>query len=189
MIRRSRPASRREVRVFGLDASLNSSGYAYRGWDGEIITGTINPGKRRGTARLWFNLCNLERLLDELQIDEMIIEGYAMGIRGGRVFDIGEWGGVARLAAWRRKIRIVTVTPSTLKYIVSGSGSPGKEKLQKAVRGLYGVDTTQPDELDALGLMAVGEARYGRGNEGLIQRLNNPRDRKKPGVEVEEGMR
>lgn len=188
-IRRSRPNQKTYTNVMGLDASLNSTGYCYRN-GGEIVTGTIKPGEKRGSARLWHNLKNLERILDAVKPDVMVIEGYAMNVKGGRVFNIGEWGGVARLAAWQRGIKVITVTPSTLKQVVSGSGSPGKEKLQKAVTHLYGVTTKQDDELDALGLLAVGEALVdARGCPLLNERLQSKLRSAKPGVDEEAGMR
>lgn len=188
IVRRRRGAPKRTV-VLGLDASLNSTGYAFRQGTG-IVTGRIRPGDKRGSSRLWHNLQQFERILDQSSPDVVVIEGYAMGVKGGRVFSIGEWGGVARLAAWRRGIKIITVTPSSLKMIVSGSGSPGKEKLQKAVTRMYGVTTTQDDELDALGLMAVGEAlEDARGCPLLNERLRQVLASKKPGIESEPGMR
>lgn len=188
-IRRSRPKQKKHRIVLGLDASLNSTGYCYRDQE-RVHTGTIKPGKKRGSARLWHNLKNLERILDTVKPDVMVIEGYAMGVKGGRVFNIGEWGGVARLAAWQRGIKVITVTPSTLKQVVSGSGSPGKERLQKAVTAMYGVTTKQDDELDALALLAVGEALLdARGCPLLNERLYKALGSAKPGVEEEEGMR
>lgn len=189
ILRRRRASDEQQTAVLGLDASLNSTGFAYRK-DGKVVTGVINPGKKRGSSRLWHNLQQLERILEEVTPATMVIEGYAMGIRGGRVFNIGEWGGVARLAAWRRGIKVVTVTPSSLKEVVSGSGSPGKDNLQKAVTRMYGVKTKQDDELDALGLLAVGEALEGaRGCPLLNQRLQKALGSAKPGIEVEAGMR
>lgn len=188
-IRRSRKTSQVYPKIMGLDASLNSSGYSYRD-GGRVVTGTIKPGTKRGSARLWHNLKNLERILDAVKPDVMVIEGYAMGVKGGRVFNIGEWGGVARLAAWQRGIKVVTVTPSSLKMVVSGSGAPGKGKLQAAVTRMYGVVTKQDDELDALGLLAIGEALEGaRGCPLLNERLRNVLNGKKPGIESEPGMR
>lgn len=189
IVRRRRGAEKPRTVILGLDASLNSTGYAYRA-DGKIVTGRIRPGEKRGSSRLWHNLQQLERILDQVTPDVMVIEGYAMGIKGGRVFHIGEWGGVARLAAWRRGIKVVTVTPSSLKQIVSGSGSPGKTKLQQAVTRMYSVTTTQDDELDALGLLAVGEAlEDARGCPLLNGRLQKVLASTKPGIDSEPGMR
>lgn len=177
-----------KLSILGLDASLNSSGYAYR--DGEeVYTGVITPGKKRGCARLWHNLIQLGNILDAVQPQIMVIEGYAMNAKGNAIFQIGEWGGQARLAAWTRGIMIVTVTPGTLKQVVTGSGGPGKEKMTKAIAEDFGLLIGQSDEADAFGLLAVGEAMFlERGPAALRKRLSSKLASDKSGIAVEKGM-
>ncbi len=166
------------INVIGLDLSLNSSGYAYRsdevGRLPTITTGRIKPGKRRGMERLHFNrqklgetVADAERRLDPEHVRPMpitlaVIEGYAMGYGGkgtpGRVFNIGEWGGVARLFLYDQDIPMLIVSPSSLKIFATGNGHAEKPEIVQAITELWGYDVPQDDEADAFVLMMLGEA-------------------------------
>jgi len=72
-----------------------------------------------------------------------------MGIRGGRVFDIGEWGGLIRLELWRRNIPTIIVPPSTMKKYLC-AGKLEKNQILLKVYKTYGVSCATDDEADAL---------------------------------------
>lgn len=169
-IHRAAPA-----RVFGLDASLNCTGYAYRD-RAELVTGTIPVKKIVGPERLVYVRDILGRVLDHANPTHVILEDYAMGATG-KVFGIGEMGGVLRALIWERNIPIVLVGPTQLKLIIAGHGHAAKTRADAVKRAakkntplvpnmcdaikrrfLYHID--QPDEADAFALMALGEARY-----------------------------
>lgn len=177
-----------QVTVMGLDASLNSSGTAYRGMGGELVTGRIKPGTKKGCSRLWHNLKAWERLLDSVQPGLVVIEGYAMSAKGNAMFNIGEWGGVARLAVWQRGIPFVTVTPSTLKMLITGNGAAKKPQVIAALHKATGELVPQEDEADAYALMLIGEALHGRGAQAFVQAVEERRDAAKPGIYYEAGM-
>lgn len=95
-----------------------------------------------------------------------VIEGYAMGFGGkkggnpGKVFDIGELGGVLKLELWRRGIDVMIVPPTTMKSVIAGNGSAKKDQVQRGLSKFYGIlGSFQEDEADAVGLMLVGEIR------------------------------
>ena len=84
---------------------------------------------------------------------------------------------------------VVTVTPGTLKQIVTGSGGPGKEKMTKAIAKDFGLLIDQSDEADAFGLLAVGEAMFlEKGPAALRKRLAAKLATDKSGIAVEKGM-
>lgn len=171
----SRPRSvAADLRVLGIDPSLTSSGWACR-VDGEIARGVIDTGKLRGPRRLDYAANQLEKLLDRFQPDLIAYEDYAMGgsPATGRVFDIGELGGVFKRMLWVRGIDVLLVPPTVLKKALSGKGNAGwargkkastKDKKQPIVDGLFtnfGISVQQYDEADAIGLMLLGEFKCG----------------------------
>lgn len=152
--------------VMGLDLSLNSTGYCYR-TPGDIITGRIIPNDLRGMERLYFNRHTLGEVLDEAvakggPISLVVIEGYAMGRSKsqGRVFNLGEWGGIARLVAYDRGIPMLIAPPAQLKMFATGNGGSAikKPEVIQAIRDVWSYDVPQDDEADAFVLMHLGEA-------------------------------
>ena len=82
-----------------------------------------------------------------------------MGIRGGgRVFDIGELGGILKLLAWEQGVNLLIVPPSTLKQFITGKGNATKPEMSQALATKYNYDVVQNDECDALCLLLMGDA-------------------------------
>lgn len=189
ILRRPRPNAPAPKRLLGLDASLNSTGYAFYNDYGDLVTDRITPGSKKGSARLHHNLTQLQAILNRVKPSIVILEGYAMGGKG-LVFQIGEWGGIVRLEAWRRGIDVIVVTPNTLKYAATGNGSAKKPEMVQACQELFGQQIDQDDEADAFLLLKTGEARlYRTGPKDFVQRVLNPKDSKKPGYTREPGAR
>lgn len=98
-------------------------------------------------------------------LDVAVIEGYAMGVRGGKVFQIGEWGGVLRLVLSDYGIKtIYTVPPSTLKKFVIGHAKPGqsgKDIMLLKTFQKWGVEFSDHDLSDAFCLAKAGEVLTG----------------------------
>jgi len=79
----------------------------------------------------------------------------------GRVFHLGELGGVLKTMLWERGIDVIMIPPSVLKVAIVGRGgskkSPvGKEQMTQALCK-YGYHVAQNDEADATGLMLCAE--------------------------------
>jgi len=163
-------SKREPLRILGVDPSLTSTGYAYRDLEGKVKTGRIVPGDLQGPWRLSYIRKRMEAILLACEPKLIVYEGYAMGFGSkrnpGRVFDIGELGGVLKLLFWERGIDVVLVSPSTLKMTVAGKGTlskgiKGKRELQAAIKRRFDLDVSQSDEADAAGLMIVGELLTG----------------------------
>lgn len=148
--------------ILGIDASLTSTGYAYR-LAGEVYTGTITCGALQGPYRLSYMRRKMEEVLAIAKPSMVVIEDYAMGKvgRGGsRAFHIGELGGVYKMIVWDMGIDIMLVSPTALKACIVGNGAAkGKEVVMDAIETKFGYSFTQNDEADAFGLMAMGEVR------------------------------
>lgn len=157
----------------GLDLSLSSTGVVIRraGMQGPpIVAERIRP-TTRGPIRLGYLRDRLARILASVPADEVAmvaIEYYALGKAansGGRVFDIGEWGGVARVAVLDAGLPSIEVGTKTLKLVFAGTAAKDKtapkSKANKAfvlkMCADYGFDTPLDDLADAYALSWVAE--------------------------------
>lgn len=144
--------------ILAIDPSLTSSGHAFRDYD-TITHGRIMPKTLRGVQRLAFIEETFLDLVDRAGAEALVMEGYSMGSRG-RVFDIGELGGVLKLCAFKHDIEVLVVPPATLKKWVTGKGNADKKAMVAAVKKKWKVDTSNNDECDAVALLHFGEFYY-----------------------------
>ncbi len=176
MTRTFRIVTPQHKRVLGIDASLTSTGYAFR-IDGAVVTGAINAGKGVvGPTRLAYVASAVANIIVECRPDLIVLEDYAMG-RGaaGRAFSIGELGGVLKTLFWENQIDVMLVSPTALKKAITGKGNADKAQLvdgkkvkdknkpemRAALLNTFKLDLSQNDEADACGLMLMGEMRFG----------------------------
>lgn len=145
-------------RVLALDLSLSATGVA-----DALGTRTIKP-TTTGVERL-------AEIRDEVlyvagmahthtKVDLVALEGYSYG-SPNRAHQLGELGGVVRLALHRAGLRWIVVPPSSVKKYASGKGNASKaEVLGAAIRKLdyAGFDDNEADALmlRALVLDALG---------------------------------
>lgn len=143
--------------ILALDPSLSSTGYAYRE-NGELYTGVIETRKMRGSERLDYILKIVSGLVSALAPSLVAYEGYAMGVRGGRTFDMGEQGGVLKHYLWKEGVDALLIPPTSMKMFVAGSGNADKPKVAGFILAELGYALPSEDESDAVGLLMVGEA-------------------------------
>ena len=144
------------VIMLAIDPSLTSSGYAY--WhDEQLAVGRIMPKTLRGTQRLKFIQSTFTKLVERAEPEILILEGYSMGSRHGKTFDIGELGGMFKLEAYQYRMQTLIVPPSTLKKWVTGKGNADKKAMKAAVRKKWKYDFKSDDECDAVALLYFGE--------------------------------
>lgn len=128
--------------IIGLDLSLCETGVVVlklnkHREDEVIYERVIKPVKEYGkfTLRLWSIEKDIVDLAKKYPVDKCLIgiEGYAMGGKG-RVFQIGELGGVIRLALMRLGYNFIVIPPSNIKQFVTGKGNADKKAVIKGVR-------------------------------------------------------
>lgn len=139
------------MKVCGLDLSLTGTGVAWP--DGSLST--VKPGKQRGVECLAFIVAEVSRAIDGA--DLAVIEGYAFGARGRAVFQIGELGGVVRLACHQAGVPFQEVAPASLKLFAAGRGNASKDEMVAAAR-TRGGDPKDDNQADALWLREFGIA-------------------------------
>jgi len=143
------------MNVVGIDPSLTSTGVAHADgqftikWPGKGVDRLDDVYRRVISGAIW---------PDEAP-DLVVIEGYAHG-RGHQAHQMGELGGVIRLAMRHAGVTFLDVAPPSLKKYATGKGNAGKELvLVEAVKRL-GYDGSSTDEADAMWLRQIGLALY-----------------------------
>ena len=154
-------------RILGIDPSLTSTGIA-------IITDTTAPHVEtygRGPAgqdptaryhRLHHTAHRVAQLLVQ-PTDLVIIERPAYDSRTGSQHDrSGLWWMIIQSCVYAG-VRVVEVSPSTVKKYATGNGKPGKEEVLAAVVRRYpDAPVSNNNEADALVLALIGARLIGR---------------------------
>jgi crossover junction endodeoxyribonuclease RuvC len=160
------------MKILAIDASLTSTGWARvvkNGWIWVSRVGTLPTGKRRGTDRLVYIRESLLSLVTGA--DLVVLEGYAFA-RTNQAHQIGELGGVLRVAFAEAGIPLVVVAPMARAKYATGKGNAKKEAvLVEAVRRL-GYEGSSNDEADALWLLYMALDHYGLGGAVDMPKVN-----------------
>ena len=150
----------------GIDPSLTRLALAVAGDAEETVA--FAARSLSGVARL---LALRDRALEWIERWRpaiVVMEGYSMGSRVGRLADLGELGGVLKVALWEVGYRedigtLVVVPPPQIKKFVAGRGNAEKAAVVAAVVRRWKVDVSTDDEADAYGLARLGVALLGAG--------------------------
>ncbi len=148
------------MRKVGIDYSMNSpcvcicenNYYAFhyltskKKYSGIIPTQNPNFFIQGDPHRTYIN--NIERfnniaswVLSLLEPDDQIqLEGYAMGITKGLVFNIGELTGILKLRLWGNGYIFDSIAPTENKKFATGKGNANKDKMFEAFIGETGLD-------------------------------------------------
>lgn len=147
------------IRVLAFDLSLTSTGWAACNEHGIISHGLLRP-KTTGDARLEWFFNEFRILRDTHHPDLLLREDYAFDAKN-RAHQIGELGGVFKIALSSRKHPRIDAAPQVIKKWATGKGNASKEDvLTEAVRQL-GYPGSSNDEADALWLLDVGMHAWG----------------------------
>ena len=140
------------TRILAIDPSLTATGVAFE-HDGSVVVTHIAPATRGAFRLSWFREQFTDVYLPEC--DAVYIEGYAYA-EAQRAHQLGELGGVIRLACFDADKPCIEVPPSTLKMYATGKGNAPKDLvLVEAVKRLGYVGASK-DEADALWLYYLG---------------------------------
>lgn len=143
--------------VVGLDLSLTKTGVAHASGD----VGIFKPHESdRGVRRLALIRDAVLEVMP-LHVELVVIEDYASGAHH-RGLDIGELGGVIRLALWDAGIPYLLVNPMQLKKYACGTSKVDKYQVMQAAERRLGYKGHSDDESDALWLRAIGWALLGQ---------------------------
>lgn len=144
--------------ILGIDISLTNTGICILRPDRYDFR-SIKGGKYRGPERLHRFKCDFQEIVDGYTPTLAIIENYAFSVgRGGRVYTIGELGGLVRLLLWENKIEYYEVSPPSVKKFLTGNGACEKSLILKEVYRRWDVDVSDDNLADATVLAKIGEA-------------------------------
>jgi Holliday junction resolvasome RuvABC endonuclease subunit len=114
--------------------------------DEGVITAvaTVDPQGARDGERLMFVKQAVAAMTNEVSF--AALEGYSYD-SVGRVFELGEVGGVLKVLLHERNIEYVVVPPALLKKFATGNASASKEDMVDAAkqRGCAAADDNQAD--------------------------------------------
>lgn len=150
------------MNILAIDPSLTGTGICHP--DGS--TETLHT-KSRGCERLrWLRD---EIITYTLAADLVVIEGYSYGSRGAAVINIGELGGVIRLALFERQIPLVEIPPACLKRYATSRGNASKDDVLQAGVMRSGHTFADNNCCDAWWLHQMALAHYDPENPLLVK--------------------
>lgn len=147
--------------VIGLDLSLTSTGYACVTAIGRHAE-TIRRPQYKGTERLRSIRDAIVHRVDGTKPALVVLEEYAFSRAAAHSHQLGELGGVVRLALDDCGVRWTTLLPNVLKKYATGVGNADKHAMVAAAIRRLGYEGSSPDEADALWLACAGHQLLGR---------------------------
>jgi crossover junction endodeoxyribonuclease RuvC len=148
--------------IVAFDLSLTRTGWARYATilDRATITaGTITP-RSTGLPRLAEIRRQVLELADSASL--LLLEGYSYGSKGSAVVNIGELGGVVRLALFEAAQIVVEIPPACLKKYATGKGNAPKDQVLAAAIRRLDYQGHDHNEADALWLVQMALAWKGR---------------------------
>lgn len=150
------------IRILAIDPSLTASGTAVINMLDALVVETIKP-KVKGVERLVYLRHEFTYLIHAYGPQVLVMEGYNYGAargRGspGRLFDIGELGGMIKLLADHHKLRLLVVPPASLKMFATGNGLAQKDQMMAAVKSQWRTKIRDDNQADAVGLYYFAQA-------------------------------
>ncbi len=140
----------------GIDQSLTCTAIAIL-CNGIIEVKIIKPDCK-GVKRLNYISDEFKKALPS-NIRGAAIEGYSFGSTGN-TFNLGELGGILRLALYERNITSIQVPPPTLKKYLSGVGNANKNVMLKELYRKYDIDVNDDNICDAISLVLLAFEFY-----------------------------
>lgn len=145
------------MRTFlGVDQSLRRTGLVVLNDAGELLLRRpVATGQLRGAARLAAIRDALRAAVMEHKPAHAALEGYSYGSTG-KVFQLGEVGGVLQLELYDAGVPLLIVTPAQLKKYVANNHQADKELMLRRTREKWNHDFGDEDDVcDAHGLAHI----------------------------------
>ncbi len=151
----------------GLDLSLTGTGIVVLNKDSEVVYAKTVKNDLTGPARLVFIRNEIASVLEDCTPTKVCIENYAMGIRSGQSFSIGELGGVVRTLLYQHGYEFLLASPTQLKKFITGKGVAEKDVIMLSVYKNFGYEPKDNNIADAYGLAKIA-LHTDIGIEGLL---------------------
>lgn len=169
----------------GVDQSLRSTGVVVLDADGSLLhSWAIRPTGLRGAERLLYIRRSIEPHLSPEHRAAM--EAYSYGSTG-KLFELGELGGVIKMTMLERGVPCVTVAPAALKKFLTGDSQASKGKIGVILKERFNLCFNSDDEADAFGLARIARALHlnealTRAEAEVLKTLRAAANRRDPGL-------
>ncbi len=151
------------MRIMGVDPSLSNTGYAIIDEKYTLLDhGVIKTSGGALEDRLFEIHETLRGKIDEWQPDYFVMEDTFYHRNPDTAIKLGAVKGVCLLAARRSGVRILTLTPTTVKLSITGDGRANKEKVAFMVNKILKLDVRFPSHVSdaiACAIAAVHKLR------------------------------
>lgn len=146
----------------GIDTSLNSTGYCVLNNCGDVLLAGVLKPDVKGHDRLLFLYKRIRIIHHRMKIMLTCIEGYAYSRHSSSIFQMGEAGGITRLALMMGPNPFLIVVPGALKKFATGKGNAKKDIVVAHYTKETGSIPKSNDEADAyfLARIAFGYDTY-----------------------------
>lgn len=145
--------------VLGVDQSLTATGLFWLR-DGKLAGyEQVDTGKLRGAERLVHIKNEILKTVDTCKPVLVAMEGYSYG-SAGKVFELGELGGVIKVALQERGIQVVVASPVQVKKFFTGNHRAEKAQMVDTANSLFGLSWELRDNnlADAAALSLIADA-------------------------------
>jgi len=167
----------RESSSFYLGIDQSYTGYAICAYYEEKYYIEVFKSDKRGIKRLVEIQDYLYEWMGYKSILDVAMEGYAMGAMG-KVFHLGELGGMTKLTLAVHNLYPLIIPPTTLKKYVTGSGTGQKNQMILHTYKKWGQTFTDDNAADAYGLARLcsgdGKLAY---EKAIYQQVQDPKYR------------
>lgn len=145
------------VTIVGIDPGIASTGYGVVEWDsGSLIALDGGVIRTDAAATLETRLASIAQRMEQLiaahRPGAVAVEDIFFGRNVQTAFAVGQARGAVLAMAGRHGLPCTAYTPQAIKRAVCGSGSAGKQQVQRMVTALLSLaEPPQPDHVaDAL---------------------------------------
>jgi Holliday junction resolvasome RuvABC endonuclease subunit len=159
----------------GIDQSY--TGFAICAYLEEKYYIEVYKSNNKGIRRLMDIQNFVYEWMGHKNIKDVAMEGYAMGAMG-KVFHLGELGGMVKLALAAHDLYPLIIPPTTLKKYVTGSGTGQKNQMILHTYKKWGQTFTDDNACDAYGLarLCSGDGRLAY-EKTIYQQVQDPKYR------------
>ncbi len=136
------------MKIMGVDPSLNNTGFAVIDENYTLLdSGVVKPAGSTLEDRLFEIFEKLTEKIKEWQPDYFVMEDTFYHRNPDTAIKLGAVKGVCLLAARRRGVNIITLSPTTVKLSITGDGRANKEKVAFMVNKILKLDVRFPSHI------------------------------------------
>jgi crossover junction endodeoxyribonuclease RuvC len=149
------------MRILGIDPGTATTGYAVIEMEGltpvlKEASAFLTPADLELSDRLLMLYDMLNRKIDELEPETIVIERIFFNTNTKTAIAVGQARGVLLLIAAQKKLKVHEYTALQAKLVVSGYGRSKKKEMQEAVKNYFNLEKIiKPDDASDAVAMAL----------------------------------